>query len=56
MTRSKNIIRKIDINGNLLEWNESLRRFELSYHAWGWSDITQGYVRESKRNYKNSHK
>lgn len=48
-------ILKINSMGRLVEWNDRLNRFELSNRPWGWSDITHGYVRESKRNYKNAH-
>jgi hypothetical protein len=49
---AKTRILKINADGNLVEWNNGLRRFELTSRSWSWSDITKGYVRESKRNYK----
>ena len=45
-------IRKINSNGELVELNSSLNRWELISMSWNWSDITKGYVRESKANYK----
>lgn len=45
-------ILKINRDGFLVEWNNNLRRFELTSRAWSWSDITPGYVRESRKNYK----
>jgi hypothetical protein len=51
-----NKILKINSEGSLIEWNDRLRRFELTNRAWRWGDITPGYVRESKRNYKLNNK
>ena len=51
MKKIKQIL-KIDRNGDLVCYNEKLGRFELTSRSWSWSDITKGYVRESKRNYK----
>lgn len=48
---SKKIL-KINSNGELVEFNERLNRFELTSRAWSWRDITPGYIRKSKRNYK----
>lgn len=45
-------IRKINSNGELVEFNHLLMRWELISMAWNWSDISKGYVRESKANYK----
>lgn len=43
---------KINTNGELVEYNNKLGRFELIQRPWSWGDITRGYIRESKRNYK----
>ncbi len=43
---------KINSQGDLVEFNPNLNRFELTSRSWSWSDITPGYIRESKRNYK----
>ena len=45
---------KINKYGNLVEFNPTLKRWELSSRSWTWSDISKGYIRESKRNYKNA--
>ena len=45
-------IRKINTNGELVEFNSSLMRWELKSMAWNWSDITRGFLTESKLNYK----
>lgn len=43
---------KINANGELVQYNESLRIWEVSNKSWTWADISKGYKRESKRNYK----
>lgn len=48
------IILKINSDGCLVEFNTKLRRFELVDRSWNWSDITPGFIRESKKNYKNN--
>lgn len=50
--KTKTKILKINNEGSLVEWNDILGRFELVYRAWSWGDISRGYVRESKRNFK----
>lgn len=51
----KKQIKRIDKDGNLLELNQRLNRWEIiSYQNFDFSDITKGYKRESKRNYKNN--
>jgi hypothetical protein len=50
--KGKTKILKINSDGFLVEWNDKLNRFELTNRSWNWSDITPGYIRESKRNYK----
>jgi len=47
-------ILKINQSGDLVAFNISLQRFELVSQIWSWEDITKGYIRESKRNYKNN--
>lgn len=54
--KAKNKILRINSEGSLVEWNDKLNRFELTSRAWSWSDITPGYVRESKRNYRANYK
>lgn len=54
--KAKTKILKINSEGLLVEWNDRFNRFELTIRAWSWSDITPGYVRESKRNYKDNNK
>ena len=49
-------ILKINHEGNLVEWNNSLGRFELTSRSWNWDDITKGHKRESRRNYKENQK
>lgn len=49
---SKTTILKINENGELVEYNESLRRWELTSRAWDWSDINPQYLEESKDNWK----
>jgi hypothetical protein len=51
MKASKTIL-KINADGNLVTYNERLNRWELTSRSWTWDDITPGYKRESKRNYK----
>ena len=43
----------IDDDGDLLELNTKLNRWELSNRSWCWNDIAKGYKQESKRNYNN---
>lgn len=51
----KKQIKRIDKDGNLLELNQRLNRWEIiSYQNFDFLDITKGYKRESKRNYKNN--
>jgi hypothetical protein len=47
-----NKILKINSEGLLVEFNQNLNRFELLSRSWTWKDITPGYIRESKKNYK----
>jgi len=54
--KAKTKILKINSDGSLVEWNDRFNRFELTIRAWSWSDITPGYFRESKRNYKANNK
>ena len=49
-------ILKINSNGELVEWNEKLRRFELTSRAWSWSDISPEYLEESKDNHERNKK
>lgn len=50
-------ILKINSYGELVEYNSDLMRWELTNGvSWSWSDITPGYRRESKRNYKHFNK
>lgn len=46
-------ILRIDEDGDLLELNTKLNRWELSSRSWSWDDISKGYKAESRRNYKN---
>ena len=46
-------ILRIDEDGDLLELNTQLNRWELSSRSWSWDDIAKGYKAESRRNYKN---
>ena len=48
-----NPILRIDDDGDLLELNTKLNRWELSNRSWCWNDIAKGYKQESKRNYNN---
>ena len=50
---SSKIILRIDDDGDLLELNTKLNRWELSNRSWCWNDIAKGYKQESKRNYNN---
>ena len=43
---------KINADGNLVTYNDKLNRWELTSRSWTWDDITPGYKRDSKRNYK----
>lgn len=45
-------ILKINSNGELVEWNERLRRFEATSQSWSWSDISAEHLQESKENYE----
>lgn len=49
-------ILKINSNGELVEWNEKLRRFELTSRSWSWSDISPEHLEESKANYERNKK
>lgn len=49
--RTKKIL-KINSDGMLVEFNNSLNRFEIVSRSWSWNDITKGYRRESRKNYK----
>ena len=44
---------RIDEDGDLLELNTNLNRWELSSRSWSWDDISKGFKAESRRNYKN---
>jgi hypothetical protein len=50
--KTKTKILKINSEGQLVEFNNILNRFEIVSRTFSWGDITKGYVRESKRNYK----
>lgn len=50
--RTKKSILKINSEGVLVEYNTRLKRFEYSSRPWSWDDITPGYKRESRKNYK----
>jgi hypothetical protein len=41
---------KIDSTGSLVSFNYSLRRWELTYRSWSWSDIDPEHLAESKEN------
>ncbi len=45
-------ILKINSNGELVQYNERLRRWELVSKAWSWSDIDDDELEESKENWK----
>lgn len=45
-------ILKINSNGELVQYNERLRRWELVSKAWSWSDIDEDELEESKENWK----
>ena len=45
---------RIDENGTVVQYNDKLGRWEQYSRPWSWDDITPGYKRESKRNYKNN--
>ncbi|MCT3917532.1 hypothetical protein HZQ04_15835 [Elizabethkingia anophelis] len=49
-------ILKINSNGELVEYNDKLRRFELTSRSWSWSDISPEYLEESKENYERNNK
>jgi hypothetical protein len=42
---------RIGANGELLQLNTRLNRWELSDRSWGWEDITPMYRKESKKRY-----
>ncbi|MGJ1362905.1 hypothetical protein ACR79B_20665 [Sphingobacterium spiritivorum] len=44
-------ILKINSNGELVQFNERLRRWESTSMVWGWDDIDPEYLEESKENY-----
>ncbi|MGJ1424539.1 hypothetical protein ACR79B_11140 [Sphingobacterium spiritivorum] len=44
-------ILKINSNGELVQFNERLRRWESTSMPWGWDDIHPDYLDESKENY-----
>lgn len=50
--KASKVILKINEEGSLVQWNNALNRFEIVSRPWNWGDITKGYIRESKRNYK----
>lgn len=50
--KTKTRILKINSNGELVEYNERLKRFELTFRSWSWSDIAPEFLDESKENYK----
>lgn len=52
--KTKKPILKINNSGELVEFNNLLKRWEIVSRSWSWSDITTGYIRESKKNYKKS--
>ncbi|MDV3537929.1 hypothetical protein CMU94_02180 [Elizabethkingia anophelis] len=52
----KDLILKINSNGELVEYNEKLNRFELTTRSWSWSDIAPEYLDESKKNYERNNK
>jgi len=43
---------KINSTGSLVEWNSSLRRWELTAKSWSWSDIDPEYLEESRDNHE----
>lgn len=45
-------IKKINSNGELVEYNQKLRRWELTSRSWSWSDIAPEHLQESKENYE----
>ena len=47
---------KINSNGELVELNTKLNRWELTSKAWSWSDISAEYLEESKENYEKNKK
>ena len=42
---------KINSDGVLVEWNNSLRRWESTFKTWSWDDIHPDYLEESKENW-----
>lgn len=46
-------ILKINIYGELVQYNKRLKRWELVSMAWSWKDIHPDYLEESKENYQN---
>lgn len=55
MKTTKKIL-KINSNGELVQYNERLRRWESVSIAWSWSDISPEYLEESKENYERNKK
>lgn len=55
MKTTKKIL-KINPNGELVQYNERLRRWESVSRAWSWGDISPEYLDESKANYKRNKK
>lgn len=45
-------ILKINSNGELVQYNERLRRWELVSKSWSWSDIDEEHLEDSKANWK----
>ena len=45
-------ILKINSNGQLVQYNERLRRWELTSKSWSWDDIDKEELQESKENWK----
>lgn len=53
----KKPIKRINKDGDLLELNQRLNRWEIiSWSGFSFDDISKGYKRESKRNYKLNNK
>lgn len=55
MKTTKTIL-KINTNGELVEFNQRLRRWELTSRSWSWSDIDSQFLEESKENYQKNKK
>lgn len=43
---------KINKDGQFVTLNNRTGIWEISNKAWSWSDISKGFKRESKRNFK----